>query len=379
MHLIAAALSQHRRFGLRLSAFALLLTLPTLLRAQQPNALPPVPAASRPAAPVPPDPSTGQPSTPEAPASLSGTLTDPSGAVVANATITLQAAASASNSDHAAPVKLTATTGGDGTFALAALPPGTYTLSIAAIGFTATTRSIVLLPGQALALPEITLELAGVDTAVNAATQEQIAEQQLRVEEKQRVFGVMPNFYVSYVWNAAPLTPKQKYRLALRATVDPFTFVGAAGAAGLEQAEGTYSGYGNGAAGYGKRFAAAYGDTLFGNMIGGAVLPSLFHQDPRYFYKGTGSTTSRALYALSTVFRARGDDGHWETNYSNLLGSLAAGAISNAYYPAGERGLQTTFDNTFIALGASALGAEVQEFVLRKLTRHLPPITDPAP
>lgn len=359
-----ATTDPHKRTsaGLRLSAIALVLTIaPALLCAQQPPPLPPVPSASIPAAP------TSQAADSESPATITGTVTDPSGAVIAGASIIVENAAA-----HA---KLTVTSASDGTFTFTAVPPGGLSLTITAIGFASSKpRQVVAQPGQAIDLQEIALEITAVNSTVQAASQEEIAEQQLHVEEQQRIFGVVPNFYVSYVWNAAPLTPRQKFRLALRASVDPFAFVGPAVAAGIEQSQDTYPGYGLGASGYAKRYGAAYADGFIGNMIGGAILPTIFHQDPRYFYKGTGSTTSRALYAVSTVFRARGDDGHWEPNYSNVLGDLAAGAISNAYYPAANRGVQTTFDNAFIALGGNAAGALVQEFLLRKLTRHPPPV-----
>ena len=223
----------------------------------------------------------------------------------------------------AAHSRLTATTDASGIFTFTAVPPGTLTLNIVAIDFSSPApRTIVAQPGQAIDLQEISLQLASVNSTVEAASLREIAEQQLRVEEKQRIFGVVPNFYASYVWNAAPLSPGQKFRLALRTSVDPFTFVAAGIAAGIEQAQNTYEQYGQGASGFAKRYGAAYADGVIGNMIGGAILPVVFHQDPRYFYKGTGSISSRALYAISTVFRARGDDGHWEPNYSNLLGDL---------------------------------------------------------
>jgi hypothetical protein len=358
----------HKRTGagLRLSAIALVLTIaPALIHAQQPTPLPPVPSASLPAAP------SSQAADSESPATITGTVTDPSGAVIAGASITVENTAT-----HA---KFTAASASDGTFTFTVVPPGTLNLTITAIGFASSKpRQIVAQPGQAIDLQEIPLEITAVDSTVQAASQEQIAEQQIHVEEQQRILGVVPNFYVSYVWNAAPLTSGQKFRLALRSSIDPFTFVGAGVAAGIEQSQDTYPGYGLGASGFAKRYGAAYADGFIGNMLGDAVFPSLVHQDPRYFYKGTGSTTSRALYALSTAFRARGDDGHWEPNYSNVLGDLAAGAISNAYYPAADRGVQTTFDNDFIALGGSAAGALVQEFVLRKLTRHPPPVVPAA-
>jgi hypothetical protein len=358
---------QQIRAGLRLSAVALLLLLvPAVLRAQESNSLAPTPAATLPAAPSP------APPLPQTPATLTGTVTDPSGAVIPGASVTLE--------NTAAHARLTATTDANGIFTFTAVPPGTLTLSIVAIDFSSPRRrTLVAQPGQAIDLQEISLQLAPIDSTVEAASEHEIAEQQMQVEEKQRIFGVVPNFYASYVWNAAPLSPGQKFHLALRASVDPFTFIAAGIAAGTEQAQNTYEQYGQGASGFAKRYGAAYADGFIGNMIGGAILPVVFHQDPRYFYKGTGSPSSRALYALSTVFRARGDDGHWEPNYSNLLGDLAAGAISNLYYPADDRGVQHTLDNAAISVAGNAAGALVQEFLLRKLTRHPPPAVPPAP
>jgi hypothetical protein len=356
----------------------LLVLTPALLRAQdhaqEPTPLPSNPAAALPAAPTPLIPSTPSPPptpVPLTPATLTGTVTDPSGAVIAGASVTLE--------NHEAQARLTATTDASGIFTFTAVPPGTLTLTVVAINFSAAApRTLIAQPGQAIDLQEIPLELASISSTVDAASEHEIAEQQMHAEEQQRIFGVVPNFYASYVWNAAPLSPGQKFRLALRASVDPFNFVDAAVAAGVEQAQDTYPTYGQGAPGFGKRYGAAYADAFVGTMIGGAILPVVFHQDPRYFYKGTGSATSRAFYALSTVFRARGDDGRWEPNYSNLLGDLAAGAVSNLYYPAADRGVQHTFDDAAIAIAGNAAGALFQEFVLRKLTRHPPPFI-PAP
>jgi hypothetical protein len=122
---------------------------------------------------------------------------------------------------------------------------------------------------------------------------------------------------------------------------------------------------------YERTRRAAYGDALIGTMIGGAILPSLLRQDPRYFYKGTGSTRSRILYALANAVVCKGDNGHWQADYSGILGALAAGGISNLYYPAGSRnGAELTFENTLIGLGGSAVGNLFQEFLVRKLTPH---------
>ena len=180
------------------------------------------------------------------------------------------------------------------------------------------------------------------------------------------MLGVVPNFYVSYVWNAAPLSSGQKFRLALRTSIDPITFLGSGAIAGVEQWQNDFSGYGQGSQGYAKRFGASYVDGFIGIMIGGAILPSLLHQDPRYFYKGTGSIQSRALYAISTVVITKGDNGRWQPNYSNVLGNLASAGISNAYYPAANRGVQLTIDNWLIGTASGAIGSLLQEFCHQK-------------
>ncbi len=202
-------------------------------------------------------------------------------------------------------------------------------------------------------------------------TPEQVAEDQVKVEETQRLFGVIPNYYVTYVPNAAPLTTKLKFQLAWKNTVDPVTFAIVGGIAGIEQADNAFSGYGQGAQGYAKRYGAAYADLVSGTFIGGAILPSLLKQDPRYFYKGTGSRRSRLLYAIANAVICKGDNGHWQPNYSSIIGGLAAGGISNLYYPASNRnGAALTFENGLIATGAGALGNIIEEFFLRKITPH---------
>ena len=180
---------------------------------------------------------------------------------------------------------------------------------------------------------------------------------------------VVPNFYVSYVPNAAPLSSKQKFQLAWKTVIDPVTFGLTAGIAGVEQAQNHFSGYGQGAQGYAKRFGASYADTVSGTFIGSAILPSLLKQDPRYFYKGTGGARSRTLYAIANAVICKGDDGHWEANYSSIAGSFAAGGISNLYYPSSSRnGAELTLENALIGIGENAAANLLQEFVIRKLT-----------
>jgi hypothetical protein len=108
-------------------------------------------------------------------------------------------------------------------------------------------------------------------------------------------------------------------------------------------------------------------------MIGGAILPSLLKQDPRYFYKGTGSIRSRVFYAIANSVVCKGDNGHWQTNYSGIAGGLAAGGISNLYYPASNRsGLALSFENAAIGTAESAAQNLFQEFIVRKLTPRIP-------
>jgi hypothetical protein len=141
----------------------------------------------------------------------------------------------------------------------------------------------------------------------------------------------------------------------------------------VEQAQNHFFEYGQGAEGYAKRFGADYADTVTGIFIGGAILPSLLKQDPRYFYKGTGSAESRALYAISMSVIAKGDNGRWQPGYSNILGALAAGGISNIYYPADDRnGAELTFVNAAIGIASNAATNLLQEFVIRKFTPKLP-------
>jgi len=204
-------------------------------------------------------------------------------------------------------------------------------------------------------------------------TTEEIAQEQIKEQEQQKLLAVIPNFYASYVPNAAPMKTKQKFELAWKAVIDPSSFVIAGIIAGGQQANNSFPGYGQGAAGYANRFGAAYGDFFIGTYISNAILPSIFKQDPRYFYKGTGTTKARIAWALKRSVMARGDNGHWQPDYSGILGSLAAGGISNLYYPEGSRhGFETTLTNTLIGIGTSAGVNILQEFVFPKVTPKLP-------
>ena len=262
----------------------------------------------------------------------------------------------------------------DGQFSFVNVAPGSFQLTITLEGFTTQVISGTVGPGEAYIVPQIVLAIAGQVTQVTVSlTQVELAEVQIKDQEKQRVLGIIPNFYVSYVPNAVALTPKQKFELAWKSSVDPFTFVAVGAVAGAAQAGDQFSGYGQGAQGYAKRYGAAYGDVVIGTFLGSAVLPSVLKQDPRYFYKGTGSARSRILYALASPILCKGDNGRWQPDYSYVLGSFAAAGIANFYYPSSDRhGASAVVGTALIRLGESAVAGVFQEFIVRKLTRNVP-------
>ncbi|HKV06000.1 MAG TPA: carboxypeptidase-like regulatory domain-containing protein [Candidatus Acidoferrales bacterium] len=305
----------------------------------------------------------GQAATPQLPGTISGVIVDQTGAAVVGARISL------SNENHSSTQEVLS--GDDGQFSFAAISPGSFELTVTSAGFAPATYSGVLHPEEILTVPPITLPVAANVTRVTVGLPPaELAEIQVKEEEKQRVLGFLPDFYVTYVPDAAPLRPKQKFELAWKTTLDPVTFGLTAAVAGIEQGVNQYSGYGGGMQGYGKRYGAAYANSLAGSYIGDAILPSLLKQDPRYFYKGTGSKRSRLLYAIANSVICKGDNGRWQPNYSHILGDFAAGGISNLYYPAKDRkGAGLTLENGAIGIGATAAADVLQEFVIRKFTR----------
>ncbi len=275
----------------------------------------------------------------------------------------------------------TAVTDSNGHFLFSDVAPGPFLLHVTSEGFATQSVSGVLKPGETYQAPAIVLPVSTATSEVRVtASRIEIAQEELHMEEQQRVFGVLPNFYVVYDPHAPPLTTRQKYQLAWRSNVDPITILITGATAGVQQADNSFKGYGQGAAGYGKRFGADYADGFISNMLGGAVFPALFKQDPRYFYKGTGTVRHRALYAIAASVICKGDNGHWQFNYSGLIGSVAAGGISNIYYPAADRnGVNLTVENTLYGIAGSAVGNLFQEFLVRKLTPKVPKYANTQP
>jgi len=295
---------------------------------------------------------------------IMGTVTDENGDTIPGATVVLWGAD--------ANDRRTLATTENGFFELDAIKPGIpYQVSISANGFAGwTSPEITLDPGQFKILTDIALRLAAERTTVQVTYNAvEVATEQMKLEEQQRVFGIIPNFYVSYDANAAPLTTKLKFRLAVRVAIDPMTIAGVALVAGAKQAGNTPN-YGQGMSGFGKRIGAVSGDGFTDIMIGGAILPTLLHQDPRYFYQGTGTTRSRLRHAVFSPFIGRGDSGNPQPNYSTIGGVLASSAIANLYYPQSNRGAGMVFSSFAIGMGERIAASLAQEFLLGRFTHR---------
>jgi hypothetical protein len=291
-----------------------------------------------------------------------GTVTDVNNAIVPRATVILEGP---NGSDHR-----TVTANDNGYFQFQDVEPGIpYHVIVSAKGFADwTSPAITLNPGQYLILTECHIKIAEVETTVDVGySVEQVAAEQVRAEEKQRVLGIVPNFFVSYDPNAAPLTAKLKFKLAFRTSIDPVTFAASAFIAGINQAADTPN-YVQGAKGYGQRFGASYANNVSDIMIGGAILPALLHQDPRYFYQGTGTKKSRALHAMLYPFVCRGDNGRLQPNFSTIGGDLASSAITISYNPPGDNGVGMLFEDLIISTAERMASTLAQEFVLNRMT-----------
>ena len=304
------------------------------------------------------------PSTLVAPAMLSGTVMDTNGDVVQGARVVLTGPGG----------RRILESGPDGQFSFSGLPPGSYRIKVTRASMSPYESSgMVLGAGQTLFLPKVVLAVTGGVTAVQVfGNQEEIAEQDVHIEESQRVLGIVPNFYSAYDWNAPALNARQKIALAFRSEIDPITFAGAAAVAGAEEYQKMYPGYGTGFSGFGKRFGAQYANDFGSRMIGSALLPALFRQDPRYFYKGTGSARSRTWYAIKSAFICRGDNGHNEFDFSHILGDFAAGGLANIYYPETNEGAGLIATNALIEIAGMAGTNLLREFVLPAFTTHGP-------
>jgi hypothetical protein len=298
---------------------------------------------------------------------LSGTVLDTNDDLVQGAHVVLSDRAGNGRAMESGP---------DGQFAFPALPPGSYQVTVTGNGMGEYVSAwVTLRPGDIRLVSGVVLPVAAVSTSVTVngnhlEINQALADEQVQIAQEQRVWRVFPNFYSSYNWHAPPMGPRQKFRLAFRSMMDPMAFAGAAGVAGFEQLNNIFPGYGGGVEGYFKRYGAAYANDFSARMLSSGVFASLFHQDPRYFYKGTGSFQSRTMYAVSCAFVTRNDEGRPRPNYSHVLGVFAAAALSNLYYPKDSRGLRLTLVNGVVETAGMSGTNIVREFILKGITSN---------
>ncbi len=289
-----------------------------------------------------------------------GTVVDTTDDPIPGATVVLQGPAGD---------RLTAVTKDDGTFAFNEAPAGiACQIAVTAEGFADWSSSVAVEPGQDKTLPEVKLRILAVQRAVTVSySEKEVAAQQLKAEEQQRVLRFIPNLYVTYEPHPEPLTTSMKFHLAYKSLTNPVFFARTAAWAGFEQSAGLRN-YPRNARGYGERLGTGLADGVTEGLIGNAILPSLLHQDPRYFYQGSGTKKSRALHSMLAAFICKGDNGAWQPNYSTWGGSLISSSISLAYYPSSDRNARHVFGNFGIGMGLHVAGGLAQEFILGKFT-----------
>lgn len=304
-----------------------------------------------------------------APGAVHGRLAYPDGAAFSTGEITLTPASGPALRTIPDP---------DGSFLFVDVPAGPFTLAATGDGVEPASTASTLAPGATLELPELRLRLSTVVTSVSAISPEELATEQTSAEEHQRLLGAIPNFFVSYDPRVVPLTTREKFRLSARTLFDPTTLALVTVVAGGEQTVGMYPGFAHGPTGFAERFGAAFTDGATQTMLTGAILPTLFHQDPRYFYQGTGSRGSRLKNVLLQSIAQRGDNGRWQPAWSNTLGDMGSALLSTTYYPTapGSHGRpwgSVAGANFALGIGSQCFANFLQEFVLGRLTTHLQP------
>ena len=293
---------------------------------------------------------------------VDGTVKDGAGQAVAGAIVTLETAAGTG--------QRTTATDQAGAFHFGDVAAGSYNVTVAAGGFAVWTANVtagVLNQAPVAAV----LQVAPVTSTIEVTPPpKELAAEQLKSEEKQRVLGVFPHFLVTYDPNAAPLTAGQKFHLGFKTLVDPVTLLGTGIDAGIQQAQNKYPEFGQGVEGYAKRFGARYTSHISGVMIHHVILQAVFHQDPRYFYRDTGSFRSRVWYSIWTAFECKGDNGRWQPDYSDVIGGAAASQVSRLYYPYTSRPWLRLFHNVLEGFGGRAEDHLLEQFVVRRFTTH---------
>lgn len=318
-------------------------------------------------------PSGSEPVQTQSSASIAGTVRDSRGTLLAGVGVTLL------GEDNA--VDRVVTADDNGAFTFTDLPAGTYRVKINVTGLEPFVSAPVIVGiGETRELAAVAMRVSTKTTTVNVvATVNDVARAQVQQEEEQRILGLLPNYYTSYIWNAAPMMRNLKFNMALRTTTDPVTFLVVAGVAGVEQAHKTFPGYGQGFEGYAKRYGASYADTVSSTMFGGAIFPVLLHQDPRYFYRGSGSIRSRL--PLRTGFdrclqRRQRSPG---TELLSCVGELRSSGSLESVSSSARSASGLTFRNGLIITGSGAVVNVLREFLSRKLTPNVPAFANGKP
>jgi hypothetical protein len=192
---------------------------------------------------------------------------------------------------------------------------------------------------------------------------------------KDRLFYALPNFLtLENAGKVPPLTAGQKFKVVAQGSFDPVQVVWYGFLSGVSQAENSEPGYGQGAEGYGKRYGAYFADGTIENFFTGAILPSVFRQDPRYFQSGRGTFWDRTGYAISRIFITRGDSGKNQFNVSEVFGSAIAASISTySYHPKADRTLPNTASVWGSQVGYDTITLVVKEFwpdIRRKIKKQ---------
>jgi len=293
--------------------------------------------------------------------SILGTAVDTSDDPVPDATVILQGPAGD---------RLTVVTNDSGSFAFHHVTAGiAYQVTVTAEGLAEWSTSVTVEPGQEKTLTDVKLRILTVQRAVTVSySEKEVAAQEFKAEEQQRILRFIPNTYVTYEPHPEPLTTGMKFQMAYKSLTNPVFSARTAAWAGVQQATDTPDQWRQGVKGYGKRLGAGFADATTEGLIGNAILPSLLHQDPRYFYQGSGTKKSRALHAVLAAFICKGDNGKTQPNYSTWGGSLISSSIALSYYPSSDRNAQHVFKNFGIGMGLHVGGGLVQEFILGKLT-----------
>ena len=178
-----------------------------------------------------------------------------------------------------------------------------------------------------------------------------------------RLFYALPNFMTVETTNVPPLTAGQKFKVVTRGSFDYIQLPWYGFLAGMSQAQNSEPGYGQGAAGYGKRLAAYFADGTIENYMTGAVLPIVLHEDPRFFQSGKGGFWHRTGYAMSRIFVTRTDAGGSRFNFSEVVGSaMSAGISTYSYHPQQDRTIGNTMSVWGSQIGYDTMTTVVKEF-----------------